>query len=118
MWIKQATEEELQQCKMMLGVENVVSSVIGVGLCFHSRSCKLFSIMYGRLMVCSQKSVLQKLRNGNATKISPPPLFQPNVSSLNFLQIEEGSIPGRDSVMGISEFRRLQLKCISDAYIY
>ncbi len=58
-----------------VGVENVVSSVIGVGLCFHSRSCKLFSIMYGRLMVCSQKSVLQKLKNGNATKISPlPPL--------------------------------------------
>jgi hypothetical protein len=38
-----------------VGVENAISSVIGVGLCFHSGSCKLFSIMYGRLMVCSQK---------------------------------------------------------------
>jgi hypothetical protein len=37
---------------------------------------------------------------------------------LNFLQIEEGSKLGRDSAMGISEFRRLQLKYISDAYIY
>ncbi len=67
-----------------VGVENVVSSVIVVGLCFHSRSCKLFSIMYGRLMVCSQKSVLQKLRNGNATKISIPPHTPPRLPTQCF----------------------------------